>query len=732
MSLSNEVVMKKFFLGLAIFLFSLMTAFGVESLPHTNLISPKCIRSKFHNKISKNDKVNFRKTIIEPKIHHGFWPYFCPMHLLKDPAACGSWDEDKNGNMQLDFVLFRTAEAYYDPELIQRISSQLDLIPKNDKKLCDYAWCSVCKQTVLRGVSYNEGEEDEDQSLIYFPVYKCKCTGKWWIYLDDLDKEDYKIYNGWKFCHAETIYPGYVDWHSKPYFRFLKRHLKYIEENPCCDCYWPEVEPLAKEISNLVYSDLLNELKTSNLDNIRESFHIPLAERSQHGFLSGLLTHAFFYSDYHAILTDFDQHCFKELLNDYPKLHEKLLALEEKIQTPFLAVYNRCLQKHPHPKVYYERGMVLYHQGENLDSLEDIRKFIAYAEKNNYQELLTSDLYLNEGRLLSESLSYDEAIVALTKAISKDPGNKETYFERAIAYFEVGDFQKALSDYLASGFHPKAVDPKPVGKLNSLEFGQGIVLGMLKGGKDSGIEFVPSLLSSLRGLGRGMWAFVSNPIAISQDMIESAHACMNFIKETTTQEHIDMLIIEIQECLKKWDNLNDDAKGKAVGYVIGKYGVDVFIGSRSIKAIQLYRNLRKSNALMTLETASSSQKHAKEVLELCSKEYEFRENLFKSGRLKIDWGDQNKHIPGKHNYLPDRSVFENPDAQNLIKNFAGTGQKMNNVRPGEAGYKELVNFGEHIGIWKNKEGTLNLPTTRGVIHYSKSGCHIVPAKPNNF
>jgi tetratricopeptide (TPR) repeat protein len=96
------------------------------------------------------------------------------------------------------------------------------------------------------------------------------------------------------------------------------------------------------------------------------------------------------------------------------------------------------------------RGMVLFHRGENLDSLADIRKFISYAENNRYQELLTLDLYLKEGCLLSESLSYDEAIIALTKAIEHDPKNVDAYFERAIAYFETGDFSKALSDYLAS------------------------------------------------------------------------------------------------------------------------------------------------------------------------------------------------------------------------------------------------------------------------------------------
>ena len=45
------------------------------------------------------------------------------------------------------------------------------------------------------------------------------------------------------------------------------------------------------------------------------------------------------------------------------------------------------------------------------------------------------------------------------------------------------------------------------------------------------------------------------------------------------------------------------------------------------------------------------------------------------------------------------------------------------------GYKEVVDFKEHIGIWKNK--TESLPTTKGTIHYAKDGAHIVPAHPNS-
>lgn len=45
-------------------------------------------------------------------------------------------------------------------------------------------------------------------------------------------------------------------------------------------------------------------------------------------------------------------------------------------------------------------------------------------------------------------------------------------------------------------------------------------------------------------------------------------------------------------------------------------------------------------------------------------------------------------------------------------------------------FNELVDFKEQIGFWSNKGGTETLPTTKGVIHYSKDGAHIIPAHPD--
>lgn len=716
---------------------------GAAQLQHSMFVSPKCVKSSKPGRgtVSKTDDHDSKAyASITPKIHQGIWPDFCLKHLQDEPEYCSAWSADKNGTLQLDFLIEGHSEAQIDRELIDRLGSLSSLIPQRKQgsnKRCDFAWCPRCSQTVIRGITYyeDEGEDDDGNdvsSYVYLTIYKCGCTGKWWLDLDDVWDEDCDIVEEWQFCHAPTIYHGYLEWHHQTYFHHLKNFLLYAKENPTCSCYWPQIDPSAKEVSNCAYTKFERAFAVASFDETRKTFTPYLAKRELHGFISGLLTHSFFYSHYRDILLDLDQHSFKELpANDYPLIHNQLIDIEESIQKPFLKIYSQCLQKHPHPKIYYERGMVLFHRGDSLDALEDIRRFIAYAEKNRYQDFLTSDLYLKEGRLLSESLSYDEAIVALTKAIEKDVKNKDAYFERAIAYFEKGDFSKALSDYLASGIRPKKVDPKKVGNLNYVTFGQGIALGMVKGGQDSVTEFVPSLLACFRGISRGIWACVSSPIAVSQDMIDCANACLEFIKNNTAKELLCKIAPELQECLKKWDQLDDYTKGRYVGSVIGKYGVDIFIGSGSVKAIQLYRNLRKANALMTLETASISPKLAQEVLEQAVRQGKIRETILKSGNLKVQWDKQGKHIKGHKNYLPEKnkSIFTHENPQKLVDKYAGTGKRYGSNLPGKSGYKEDIDFQELIGYAVDESNKVQTPTTWGRLHYAKDGVHIVPIRP---
>ncbi|OKH50474.1 hypothetical protein NIES2101_19265 [Calothrix sp. HK-06] len=98
--------------------------------------------------------------------------------------------------------------------------------------------------------------------------------------------------------------------------------------------------------------------------------------------------------------------------------------------------------------------------------------------------------------------------------------------------------------------------------------------------------------------------------------------------------------------------------------------------------------------------------------------------------LKIDEGKQGKHVPEHNNFTDGRSELTHPNPQQLIDDFAGKGQPVNStVKQGQPGFRERVDFGEIIGNYVDPETGVKTPTTKGIIHYSKSGVHIVPAKP---
>jgi hypothetical protein len=69
--------------------------------------------------------------------------------------------------------------------------------------------------------------------------------------------------------------------------------------------------------------------------------------------------------------------------------------------------------------------------------------------------------------------------------------------------------------------------------------------------------------------------------------------------------------------------------------------------------------------------------------------------------------------------------------KNGVDLFAGKGKPIDKKLAGEPGYKERVDFGEHIGYYVHEEDpNIKLPTTKGIIHYSKRGAHIVPSHPD--
>lgn len=91
---------------------------------------------------------------------------------------------------------------------------------------------------------------------------------------------------------------------------------------------------------------------------------------------------------------------------------------------------------------------------------------------------------------------------------------------------------------------------------------------------------------------------------------------------------------------------------------------------------------------------------------------------------------QGKHVEGHRNQIPGRGILR-ADPDNLMHRFAGRGQAVRGTPPA-AGSREVFDTGDEvIGIWRDRAGN-SAPTTRGTIHYSGRGAHIVPAQPRGW
>ena len=102
-------------------------------------------------------------------------------------------------------------------------------------------------------------------------------------------------------------------------------------------------------------------------------------------------------------------------------------------------------------------------------------------------------------------------------------------------------------------------------------------------------------------------------------------------------------------------------------------------------------------------------------------------------KLQIETGQQNKHIVGTNEYTQavrngvNKSILE-VEPQVLLPKIGG-GQQVGNIRIGLPGSKERINFNYKIGQYYDNTSGKFIPTTIAIVHYSKRGIHIVPARP---
>jgi|GEM_PF-4940560 len=98
--------------------------------------------------------------------------------------------------------------------------------------------------------------------------------------------------------------------------------------------------------------------------------------------------------------------------------------------------------------------------------------------------------------------------------------------------------------------------------------------------------------------------------------------------------------------------------------------------------------------------------------------------------IRVHEGKQGKHLIGHKNYTAGKSVLTE-DADKLFELYRYTGNAVSTSKGRWAG-KQLFVHETEIGTWYSEDGLQCANTTQGIIHYSKTGIHIVPARPVDY
>ncbi|MBU9843530.1 polymorphic toxin type 50 domain-containing protein, partial [Rahnella ecdela] len=99
----------------------------------------------------------------------------------------------------------------------------------------------------------------------------------------------------------------------------------------------------------------------------------------------------------------------------------------------------------------------------------------------------------------------------------------------------------------------------------------------------------------------------------------------------------------------------------------------------------------------------------------------------------IEQSKQNKHIPGTNEYKIASESGLNKSILSVspysLLSEIGSGVQVGNLSVGMPGSKERIDFIIIIGNYIERDTGVAVPTSKGIVHYSKKGVHIVPSRP---
>ncbi len=278
------------------------------------------------------------------------------------------------------------------------------------------------------------------------------------------------------------------------------------------------------------------------------------------------------------------------------------------------------------------------HHFEQLKGTNDL------SHINNRKNWVKINNYLIEGIEFSQNLLYEEAIKSFNKVIELDSTCEEAYIEKALAYFELNQPENALENYYlakkyrkskeVNRFYSKGLDDEEeyylkILSMNDWEKIIGYTSGVAVGSADAFIDFVPSIFDSLRGISHGLWSVYFpqiKPNATLQELeiaryaaaVQVALNACEVIKVIKREGFVNCscyVIPELRETIDNWDKFDNRTQGYKVGYIVGRYGTEVFAPIVGVKALKNYHKLRQANVMLTLECCTTAKGSQTKILQ---------------------------------------------------------------------------------------------------------------------
>lgn len=294
-----------------------------------------------------------------------------------------------------------------------------------------------------------------------------------------------------------------------------------------------------------------------------------------------------------------------------------LKARLESMLDEYSLIFDRCINEHQAPASYYSRSLIRYDTGDNIGCIEDIRKLFEIAPPDLISHEVSKKLELIKGTAQSEIGLFNDAILTLSQHIEKHPNHREAYVERAIAQFEIGNLQEALEDFVLTGLKGHPINPNWKDKI---DFSRGLIKGITEDGLSPLANFFPAVLSSISGLSHGLWALVTTPEQTTISMYNACQAAYQYIKSEGVDEVIHNIIPEFRTLIQEGEKLSYVEQGELLGKVIGRIGIEFILLKGTAKGLAIYRDLRKANAMLSLERMATSIE-AEQVLLNCHKQW---------------------------------------------------------------------------------------------------------------